>query len=167
MASVAASGQQLRLMVISASWPFNCLRARKTTEPGSEVVATVPVNFPQPQYGFRFKFTIDVGSSTATHWKLVADVDEGRGGWVVKEFEGQTTLVPYCPAVVDAARRLLNVKQQGDGILVMTGAGVSMNSGVSVFRRPYGVQTALCTTMCGVRQDSANRDSRRRRGFNS
>jgi len=56
-----------------------------------------------------FVFIIDPDASTATHWKLAkdnkerladagfleADYDEATEGWIVKEFDGHSTLEFY------------------------------------------------------------------------
>ena len=86
---------------------------------------------------------------------LLEDFDEATEGWVVRVYQGHQTLqqqlarrdVPgggvLLAASVDAAAACLRqVRDSGGHLLVLTGAGMSVSSGVPVFRGSDGSMSA-------------------------
>eukprot|EP01043_Picozoa_sp_COSAG02_P031109 COSAG02_NODE_2015_length_10106_cov_9.031578_4_plen_258_part_00 len=87
---------------------------------------------------------------------LLDDYDEATEGWVVRVYQGHETLEPW-PSAEDrdvpgtgpltasayaAAACLRQVRDSGGHLLVLTGAGMSVSSGVPVFRGADGSMSA-------------------------
>ena len=202
------NNDQFITMVIDSNWTYNMLRSRRSRDPNSDVVATVPVNTnSRPPLDQRFKFLINLTQSSQDYWKLAVgskamfisqiatglqkDYNEHTEGWVIKKYQGQNTLNVFSSEgkttenvsssssasssadlentlssegkttenvssssssassssadlennVKAAAQILYNVIQSGGRLLVLTGAGMSVSSGVPVFRAADGTMS--------------------------
>ena len=94
------NNDQFKTMVIHSNWNYNLLRARRSKDPNSDVVATV--------LDQRFKFLINVTQSSQDYWKLAVgskatfisqiatglqnDYNEHTEGFITKVYQGQNTL---------------------------------------------------------------------------
>ena len=174
------NNDQFITMVIDSNWTYNMLRSRRSRDPNSDVVATVPVNTnSRPPLDQRFKFLINLTQSSQDYWKLAVgskamfisqiatglqnDYNEHTEGWIIKKYQGQNTLNVFssegkttenvsssssASSSADlennakaAAQILSNVIQSGGRLLVLTGAGMSVSSGVPVFRAADGTMS--------------------------
>ena len=172
------NNDQYITMVIDSNWTYNMLRSRRSRDPNSDVVATVPVNTnSRPPLDQRFKFLINLTQSSQDYWKLSVgskamfisqiatglqnDYNEHTEGWIIKKYQGQNTLNVFEGKTTEnvsssssasssadlennakaAAQILSNVIQSGGRLLVLTGAGMSVSSGVPVFRAADGTMS--------------------------
>ena len=147
---------------VHSGWPYGTLSVRRTAEPRGEVVALVPIpvgvaNRPQLQ--------VVEAASAPDFWKLApgskgalsatlealggeppADFDDATEGFIEREYNGSPTLQPRPRSLADsvgaAAACLRQVKESGGSLLVLTGAGMSVSSGVPVFRGSDGSMSA-------------------------
>ncbi len=110
--------------------------------------------------GSKSNFQAPEGNGGHSSSLLLDDYDEATEGWVVRVFQGHKTLEPWHPAEgfevpgmvggtkglvtsADAAAACLQqVRDSGGHLLVLTGAGMSVSSGVPVFRGADGSMSA-------------------------
>ena len=143
---------------IATSWPYGILNVRARPDPGAPTVRTVSDGGDGALQ--RARFAVDGAGSTEAWWRLAG----GGGGWVTKLYDGHVTLVPVAAAegggaaapppgpaagedgamgdLGGARRALERARASGGALLVLTGAGMSVCSGVPVFRGADGSMSA-------------------------